>query len=87
MSLLVDAFIIETGVELTEMEIVLCWSQGATPIPLQKKDGPFADVITFLDELERCKPSRRAWDELVFPPPLFEEGTPHRSQHLGHILG
>ena len=83
---LVDAFIIETGVELTEMEITSCWSQGAALIPLQKKDSPFTDVITFLDELVRHELSRRAWDELVFPPPLSEEGMPHRSQHLGHIL-
>ena len=86
-SLLVDTFIIETGAELTEMGIVSCWSQGATTIPLQKKDGPFTNIIAFLDELARCKPSRRMWDELVFPPLLSEEGMPCRSQHLGHILG
>ena len=85
--LLVDAFIIEMGAELTEMEITSCWSQGAAPIPLQKKDGPFADIIAFLDELVRHELSRRVWDELMFPPLLSEEGTPCRSQHLGHILG
>ena len=85
-SLLMDAFIIEMGVELTKMEITSCWSQGAAPIPLQKKDGPFVDIIGFLDELVRYEPSRRAWNELMFPPLLSEEGAPCRSQHLGHIL-
>ena len=33
--LLVDAFIVETGVELTEMEIMSCWSKGIAQGPLQ----------------------------------------------------
>ena len=84
---LVDAFVIEMRMELMEVKIASCWSQGATQVPLQKKDGPFADVIAFLDKLARCKPSRKAWDELVFLPPLSENSAPRRSQHLGHILG
>ena len=84
---LVDTFIIETRAELMEIEITSCWSQGAAQIPLPKKDGPFADVIAFLDKLARHVPSTKVWDELVFLPPLSVDSVPHRSQHLGHILG
>ena len=84
---LVDTFIIETSMELMEIEIASCWSQGPTQVPPQKKDGPFMDVIAFLDELARCVPSTKAWDELVFLPHLSVDSMPRRSQHLGHILG
>ena len=33
------------------MEIVSCWSQGGAPIPLQKKDSPFADVIAIQESV------------------------------------
>ena len=33
-STLVDMFIIETGVELAEVDITLCWCLGASKIPL-----------------------------------------------------
>ena len=84
---LVDALVIETGAELTEMDIASCWSQGATQTPLQKKDGPFTNIITFLDELARCVLSTWAWDKMVYPPLLLQDSMPCRSQHLGHILG
>ena len=57
MSLLVDVFIVKTRAELAEVDVVSCWCLGASEIPLQKKDGPFADVIACLDELSRCEPS------------------------------
>ena len=50
-SLLVDVFIEEMGAELTELRIASCWNQPAVEVPLQKQDGPFADVIAYLDDL------------------------------------
>ena len=49
--LLVDAFIEETGAELTEFRITSWWSQLAAEVLLQKQDGSFADVIAYLDDL------------------------------------
>ena len=69
------------------IQITLCWSEGVAQIPWQKKDGPFTDVIAFLDELARHVPSRKAWDKLVFLSPLSEDNVPCKSHHLGHILG
>ena len=72
---LVDAFIEEMGVEL------------AGEILLQKQDGPFTDVIDYLDDLARHMPTWKVWDELVFPAPLTEPSTPCKSNHLSYILG
>ena len=86
-SLLVDAFIEETGVALTELSIASCWGQPATEVLLQKQDGPFTDVIAILDGLACCMLTWKAWDKLVFPAPLAEPSIPHRSTHLSYILG
>ena len=84
---LVDAFIEEMGVEITELGITSCWGQLAAEVLLQKQDGPFADVIAYLDDLARCVLTQKAWDELVFPAPLTEPSVPLKSNHLGYILG
>ena len=86
-SLLVDAFIEEMGVELTELRITSCWGQLAAEVPLQKQDGFFADVIAYLDDLAQCMPTWKAWDELVFLAPLTEPSVPCKSNHLGYIFG
>ena len=50
-SLLVDAFIVETDAGLTELEIASCWSEETMQVALQKKDTPFVHITAFLDEL------------------------------------
>ena len=47
----VDAFTEEMGAELTELRIASCWGQPAAEVLLQKQDGPFTDVIAYLDDL------------------------------------
>ena len=54
---LVDAFIEETGAELTELRIASCWGQPTMEVLLQKQDGPFTDVITYLDDLAQHMPT------------------------------
>ena len=85
-SLLVNAFIKETGAELTELGIASCWGQLAMEVSLQKQDGPFTDVITYLDDLVQHVLTQKVWDELVYPAPLTEPSMPHKSNHLGYIL-
>ena len=41
----------EVGAELTELGITSCWSEAAVQVSLQKEDGPFIDVITYVDGL------------------------------------
>ena len=84
---LMDTFIEEMGVELTELRIASCWSQLAVEVLLQKQDGPFADVIAYLDDLVRCILTQKAWDELVFQAPLTSPSVPHKCTHLSYILG
>ena len=86
-SLLVDAFDIEMGVEVAEVNIMLCWCLGASKIPPQKKDGPFADAITFLNELVKHRPSICKWDKQVHLPLLSPDSMPHWGHHLNHVLG
>ena len=73
--------------ELTKLRITSCWGQLAGEIPLQKQDGPFTDVITYLDDLLCHMLTQKAWDELVFPAPLTEPSMLCKSNHLGYILG
>ena len=74
---LVNAFIEETGVELIELNIASCWGQPLEEVLRQKDQGPWADVISYMDELAQCVPMQKAWDELVFPPPVAEPRMPH----------
>ena len=69
-SLLVEAFIKETGTELIELDITSCCGQLQEEVLHQKDEGPFMDVISYLDELVQCMPTQKAWNELVFPPPV-----------------
>ena len=48
---LVNAFILETGAELMEGDIMVCWYLGTRKVSLQKRDGPFANVIACLDSI------------------------------------
>ena len=59
-SLLVDAFIEETGVELIAADIASCWGQPLEEVLQQKDDGPFTEVISYLDELAQHVPTRKA---------------------------
>ena len=60
---------------------------ASSGVLLQKQDGPFADVIAYLDDLVQHVPTWKAWDELVFPAPLTKPRVFHKSNHLGYILG
>ena len=48
---LVNTFIEQMGVELTELRITSCWGQSAVEVPLQRQDGSFTDVTAYLDDL------------------------------------
>ena len=50
-SLLLNTFIGETGAELIELNITACWGQLPEEVLQQKDDGPFVDVISYLDKL------------------------------------
>ena len=78
-SLLVDVFIQETGAELVEADIASFWGQPLEEVPCQKDEGPFMEVISYLDELAQHVPTTKAWDELVFPPPPAEPCPPCQS--------
>ena len=86
-SQLVHAFIDGTQAELVEAEVILCWNEPPQEVPHQRDEGIFAEVISHLDQLAKRLPTRRAWDELVFPPPPAEPHMPHWSGHLGYIRG
>ena len=86
-SQLVDAFINKTQAELVEAEVALCWNELPREVPLQRDEGTFVEVISHLDQLAKCLPTRWAWDELVFPLPSAKPHTPYWSGYLGYIKG
>ena len=86
-SLLVDTFLEVTNAEVMEADIVHCWSESQKTTSLQRDEGAFAHVISYLDNLAQCLPTRKAWDELVCPPPSAVPCIPCWSGHLGYIQG
>ena len=65
---LVEAFIGETGTWDIKVCTIDCWSKLIGNVPHQRDKRARADMISYLDELATCQPSRKAWDELVWPP-------------------
>ena len=86
-SLLIDAFLEVTNADVMEADVVCCWSELPKPIPLQRDESAFAHVISYLDNLAQCLPTRKAWDELVCLPPSTVPCTPCWTGHLGYIQG
>ena len=84
-SLLVDAFLEETSVQLVEADIVDCWDASARDVLRQSDTGCFADMISYLDELVTCLPTRHTWDALVFPVPMVGEDPRCQSLQLDYI--
>ena len=59
---LVRAFWEETGTDLTVACIKLCWEPTPRAIFCKRKEGPVANIITFLDELVVRVLNLDAWD-------------------------
>ena len=62
---LVEVFIGETGAQDIEGCSINCSSKLPGNNQHQRDEGACMDVISYLDELGTCWPSRKAWDELV----------------------
>ena len=75
--MLLDAFLEATGAKVVEADVARCWSEPPQTIPWQRDEGAFADVISHLDNLAQCLPTRKAWDELVCLPPSAAPCSPH----------
>ena len=70
-----------------EAVVALCWNEPLQEVLHERYEGAFVEVISHLDQLARCLPTRQAWDELVFLPPPTKPCMPHQSGHLGYIMG
>ena len=84
---LVEAFIGETGAQDVEGCAVDCWSKLPGNVPHQRDEGACMDMISYLDELATCQPSRKVWDKLVWHPVSSVPSMPHQAEHFGHIQG
>ena len=84
-SMLVDAFLEVTGAEVVEGDVACCWSELPPTVPWQRDEGAFASVISHLDNLAQCHPTRKAWDELVCLLPPVAPCSLCQSRHLGYI--
>ena len=86
-SLLVDAFLEVTNAEEMEADVMCCLSEPLKTILLQRNEGAFAHDVSYLNNLAQHLPTRKAWDELVCPPPPAVPLTLCWSRHLGYIQG
>ena len=86
-SLLVEAFISETGAWDVKGCTIDCWSEPQGNVLHQRDEGVCTDVISYLDELAMHQPSRKTWDELVWPPVSSVPSMPHQAEHLSYIKG
>ena len=80
--LLVEAFIGVTCAHVAEDCTVDCWNEPPLDIPCQRDEDAFTNIITYLDELAS---SRKAWDELVWPPVSSAPCMLPLPEHLGYI--
>ena len=71
---LVEAFISMKGAWDAENCAMCCWSKPLGDVPCQRDKSAHANVISYLDELAMCQPSRKACDKLVWPPSIC---SPH----------
>ena len=83
----VDTFLEVTGTKVVKADVAHCWSELPTTVLPQRDEGTFVEVISHLDNLAQCQPTRKAWDELVFPPPPVAPCSPCWSRHFGYIQG
>ena len=86
-SMLVDALLKVTDAKVVEADVAHCWSELPLTVLLQRDKGTFADVISHLDSLAQCLPTRKTWDELVCLLPSAVPHSPQGSGHLGYIQG
>ena len=86
-SLLVEAFTGVLNVEIPPASAVSCWNSLPACIPHQRDKGPLAHVISNLDGKATCQTMCKAWDELVWPPPLSAPPTPRWKKPPGFIQG
>ena len=84
---LVEAFISMTGAWDVEDCTVDCWSELPRDVPCQRDEGAYVNVISYLDELATHWPSRKAWDELMWPPVSSVPHMLHQAEHLSYIQG
>ena len=64
-----------------------CWSEPSGDVLCQRDKGTYANLISYLDELAMCQPSRKAWDKLVCPPVSSVPHMPQMAEHIGYIQG
>ena len=84
-SLLVEAFICVTGARDAKNCAMCCSSEPPGDVPCQRNKGAYMNIISYLDELATCWPSRKAWDKLVWLPVSSVPCMPQQAEHLNYI--
>ena len=64
-----------------------CWGNNPKQVPQQKDEGAHTKVISYLNELAMCCPSRKSWDELVWPPQSTMPVSPHERVSVSYLQG
>ena len=86
-SLLVCAFWCETDIDLTMVSVKHCWEPAPRTLHHQRENCPTTHVISYLDELAVCVPTREAWDQMVWPTMVVIPHVLTEAESYGYCQG
>ena len=84
---LVHAFWHKTDIDLTMVSVKRCWKPVPQTLHHQRENGPTAHVISYLDKLAACIPTREAWDQMVWPTMAVILHVPTEAESSGYCRG
>ena len=82
---LVEAFLEVLYVDVKEDHAMDCWGDNPEQVLQQKDECAHAKVISYLDELATHRPSRKSWDELVWPQQSAMPVSLHKRVSVGYL--
>ena len=86
-SLLVCAFWCKTDVDLTMVSVKCCWEPAPRTLHHQRENGPTTHIISYLNKLAVCIPTREAWDQMVWPTMATIPCVPTEAESYSYCWG
>ena len=80
------AFWHETDVDLM-MANIKWWEPAPRTLHHQRENGPTTHIISYLNELAVCIPTRDAWDQMVWPTTAAIPHVPTEAESYGYCQG
>ena len=84
---LVHAFWHETDVDLMVASVKCCSEPAPRTLHHQRENGPTTHIISYLNELAVRIPTRKAWDQMVWPTTAAILCVPTKAKSYGYCQG